>query len=100
MTVREQSPLFLFCLSAIALACSDRDLRGKSVASPNGKTYLVVDDDNGGKCGPIKVDGHIWKARLHAPGRIAPGVHEIACGSSAEVEIRQGTTFHFDYWGP
>ncbi len=79
---------------------SGRELRGKWATSPDGKTYLVVDDENGGKCGPIKVDGRLWTAPLHAPSAITPGVHEISCGSSAEFEIREGTTFRFNYWGP
>ena len=86
--------------SSRVVPTSGRDLRGKWLASPDGRTYLVVDDDNGGKCGPIKVDGHVWTAALYSPGGITPGVHEISCGSSAAVEIREGTTFHFNYWGP
>jgi hypothetical protein len=86
--------------AVIALACSRSELRGKSVASPDGKTYLVVDDDNGGRCGPIKVDGQVWTTALHSAGSITPGLHEISCGSSVEFEIRDGATFHFNYWGP
>ena len=88
-------------IGALALiSCSDGDIRGHAVSSPNGKTYLVVDDDNGGKCGPITVDGHVWRARLHAPAWISPGLHQIACGSSAAFEVKAGTTYHFSYWGP
>jgi len=92
--------VLLTAASIISGACSGGDLRGKAVASPDGKTYLVVDDDNGGRCGPIKVDGQVWNVPLHALGSITPGMHEISCGSSAEFEIRDGTTFHFNYWGP
>jgi hypothetical protein len=81
-------------------ACSQGDLRGKAVPSPDGGTYLVVDDNNGGLCGPIRVDGQEWKVSLHSPGRISPGVHAIECGTTIEFAIREGTTFHFEYWGP
>jgi hypothetical protein len=92
----------LWCVTAAVMiaACSERDLRGRAVASSDGGTYLVVEDDNGGQCGPIRVDGHDWKTPLHVPGRISPGVHELSCGGSAQFKIREGTTFHFDYWGP
>jgi len=59
-----------------------------------------VDDNNGGHCGPITVDGKQWAAPLHAPGLIAPGKHQIACGTLAGFQVEQGTTFHFRYWGP
>jgi hypothetical protein len=76
------------------------ELRGKSERSVDAKTYLVVDDDNGGGCGPILVDGRNWPHPIHSPGPIEPGVHKIECGGAIEFEIRQGTTFHFNYWGP
>ncbi len=77
-------------------------LRGHSLPSADGRTYLVVDDNNGGECGPILVDGEDWPAKLHEAGLIAPGVHAISCGDQAGIsfEIQPGTTFHFDYWGP
>ena len=95
-------PRQLWALTAAIMvwACSDGDLRGRAVPSPDGGTYLVVDDNNGGRCGPIRVDGRDWKAALHSPGRISPGAHEIACGTTMKFEIREGTTFHFNYWGP
>ncbi|PYP69760.1 MAG: hypothetical protein DMD41_16335 [Gemmatimonadetes bacterium] len=86
----------------IAMGCSGGELRGKSVPSADGRTYLAIDDDNGGHCGPMKVDGREWKHEIHAPGPIEPGVHSISCGEGGEIgfEIRPRTTFHFDYWGP
>jgi hypothetical protein len=33
-------------------------------------------------------------------GAIAPGRHEVDCGTSIAIEIEKGTTFHVDYWGP
>ena len=86
-------------VAAFAAGCSD-ELRGRSVPSPDGKTYLAVDDDNGGGCGPILVDGREWRFPLHAPGPIEPGLHTIQCGGTIQFEIKPATTFHFDYWGP
>jgi hypothetical protein len=83
--------------------CSKGDLRGKSVRSPDAKTYLVVDHDNGGACGSIMIDGREWPHAIHSAGEIAPGLHKIACGDPnyfIEFEVKPGTTFHFDYWGP
>jgi hypothetical protein len=94
--------LVLAGAAVLLLACSDRELRGKSVASKDGKTYLVVDDDNGGACGPILVDRKQWSANIHEPSEVSPGVHEISCGAGDGIkfQIRAGTTFHFNYWGP
>jgi hypothetical protein len=94
-------------LAALALtsACDDGELRGHSKRSSDGKTYLVVEDDNGGACGPMIVDGVKWPHRLHRPGPVSPGKHVITCGddlegAGIEFHIRAGTTFYFDYWGP
>ena len=54
--------LYLACV-----ACNKRDLRGTFTASQDGQTYLVVVDDNGGHCGPIKLDGRAWP---HAIGEL------------------------------
>ena len=96
---------FAIALAAVAIftAGCKGELRGRSVRSPDGKTYLVVDDNNGGACGSIFVDRRPWPHGLHAAGAIAPGVHQIACGDPdvfISFEVRAGTTFHFDYWGP
>jgi|SRR6186713_713757 len=92
--------LWPLSVAIMACACSQGDLRGSAVPSQDGGTYLVVDDNNGGLCGAIRVDGQDWKASLHSAGRVSPGVHEIACGTRIEFEVREGTTFHFNYWGP
>lgn len=86
----------LICLTG----CSDRPLRGSVEKSVDGRTYLVVADDNGGACGPIKLDGRIWPHRISEPGLVSPGRHKIECGSDAAFDIPTGTTFRFDYWGP
>jgi hypothetical protein len=85
----------LFCT-----ACSDRDLRGSFAPSKDGKTYLAVVDDNGGHCGPIKVDGKVWPYAIGQPGRIDAGHHTIECGGEIAFNVRQGVVFKFDYWGP
>ncbi len=100
-TDRLLSLLCCLLLAAVAtIACSKRDLRGRAVASPDGRTYLAVEDDNGGACGPILVDGRRWPHPIHVPGEIGPGRHVIECGTKIELEIPAATTFHFDYWGP
>ena len=87
-------------MSIITLGCQDSELRGSVVKSVDEQTYLVVDDNNGGNCGAILIDGEKWSYPLHKPGLIEPGVHTISCGGEIEFEIKKGTTFHFDYWGP
>jgi hypothetical protein len=86
----------------LGLGCARHELRGKSVPSSDQRTYLVVDEVENSD--PLLVDGKPWPYPLHKPGPIQPGVHKIQCGSSKttgiEFEIRQGQTFHFNYWGP
>ena len=50
-------PLWLGLVAAVG--CASRDLRGRSTPSKDGQTYLVIADDNGGKCGPMRVDGAV-----------------------------------------
>jgi hypothetical protein len=85
-----------------SIACSKHELRGRWGKSADGKTYLVVDDDNGGACGPIFVDDVEWPRPLETPRPIAPGPHVIRCGDGAAIhfEVPAGTTFYFNYWGP
>jgi hypothetical protein len=99
---RVASTMLVVSTSILVVGWSDRDLRGKAVASADGRTYLVIDDDNGGSCGALKVDGREWRYQLHAPGAIEPGVHAVSCGKGGDTRfaVRSGTTFHFDYWGP
>ena len=82
------------------LGCTGRDLRGTSNTSPDGGTYLIIADDNGGKCGPLLVDGVPWPMPLDSAGAITPGVHSLACGTELEIRVDSGQTFRFDYWGP
>ena len=98
--------LFLFsaaCLLPIScgwLFNSDGHLRGSTIESSDGRTYLSILDDNGGGCGPIQVDGQVWPHKIGVPGLISPGIHRIECGGELEFEIPPGVIFSFDYWGP
>jgi hypothetical protein len=95
------------CVSAIATliitGCGERDLRGRIERSKDGRTYLVVADDNGAQCGPMFVDRLQWPQPIGVAGPIAPGDHFIACGSGGGAtgfHIDAGKTYYFDYWGP
>lgn len=92
--------LLLFVVSCLATACDGSHLRGTVSPSVDGKTYLAIDDDNGGSCGPILVDGKIWKHKTSEAGLIAPGLHKIECGGTIQFEIPSGVVFRFNYWGP
>lgn len=87
-------------LLTLAAACGHRELRGRTSASPDGRTYLVIDDDDGGHCGPFRVDGRVWPHGLGVRGRVSPGVHVVSCGASLEARVDSGQTFRLDYWGP
>ena len=85
----------------MGLACGSGPVsRGEVASSPDGKTYLVVDDDNGGGCGPVLVDGVPWGHPVHVAGEIVPGRHVIESCASETFEVEQGMTFRFNYWGP
>ena len=92
------------CLALVApflLAhCADVDIRGDARPSADGQTFLIVADDNGGKSGPLTVDGQRWPHAIGTPGAVRPGHHVIACGSDITVQVDSGTTYRFDYWGP
>ncbi|PKM32119.1 MAG: hypothetical protein CVV08_14250 [Gammaproteobacteria bacterium HGW-Gammaproteobacteria-12] len=76
------------------------ELRGRYKPSPDGKTYLVIEHDNGGGCGTLSVDGKPWPYRLNKAGEIAPGTRTIRCGTEIAIEIKTGNIHYFDYWGP
>jgi hypothetical protein len=90
----------LFLAATVNLGCQDRELRGKVTPSNDGTTYLAILDDNGGGCGPLIVDGKPWPYKIGEKGPIKPGDHRIECGNFIIVNVKQGTTFSFDYWGP
>jgi hypothetical protein len=87
------------CLPA---TCVDRELRGKSTPSEDGRTYLVIAESPG--CPTFDVDGLPWPHALGERGPVSPGVRSISCSGESAVEIqfevKQGGTFRFDYWGP
>ena len=91
-------PLWFGFLATVS--CAGHDLRGRSTPSADGQTYLVITDDNGGKCGPMRVDGAVWPHAIGTAGLIAPGTHVIACGGDVSIRVDSGQTFRFDYWGP
>jgi hypothetical protein len=90
----------ILAAAIFATGCDDGELRGRTDDSKDGKTYLIVADDNGGHCGPIRVDGKVWPHALNVPGAVAPGDHRIECGGEIEFRIDSGKTFRVDYWGP
>jgi hypothetical protein len=92
--------LSLTLLFLVLTSCEQGSLRGNVEPSKNGKTYLVIKDDNGGACGPITLDGKVWPHSIGVAGEVAPGPHMISCGGSIEFIIEQSTIFYFDYWGP
>lgn len=94
--------LYFFLVGIIVLSsgCSDEHLRGSVSPSEDGKTYLSIVDDNGGKCGPILVNGKVWEYKLNEAGPISPGTHTIECGTKIEFTIPDSVVFRFDYWGP
>jgi hypothetical protein len=92
--------VFFAASLVLCVACNHRQPRGGSTPSQDGYTYLAVMDDNGGKCGPIKVDGKVWPLSIGQAGRLEPGSHTIECGGSIQFDIPKGVLFKFDYWGP
>ena len=102
--LNHRASLLIVAFAALLfIGCPRGDLRGSAVASPDGGTYLVIDDDNGGACGAIMVDGKVWPRPLDQPHPISPGVHHIQCGEDdglTQFTVEAGTVFHFAYWGP
>jgi hypothetical protein len=93
---------FLLSLLLVTLffaGCDDGDIRGSTEPSANGKTYLVVTDDNGGSC-DLQVDGKDWPHAIGEPGLIAPGEHTIECYGELSFTVPDGMVYSFDYWGP
>ena len=76
-----------------------QDLRGEAEPSADGQTYLVMENDNGGACGPIRVDGKRWTYPVHVRGVITPGRHVIKCGTEIEFEIQPVKNFKYLWLG-
>lgn len=92
--------LLSIAMTTCLIGCSNHTLRGSMESSSDGRTYLVVDDGNGGKCGPIKFDGQVWPHKLGEKGLVTPGKHKIECGGWVVFDIPARVIFRFDYWGP
>lgn len=93
---RLQLLIVIFALAG----CDDGHLRGAVSKSSDGMTYFGVVDDNGGQCGPLKVDGAVW---AHPIGKVVPfkpGTHTISCGAEVTFVVPSGVIYRFDYWGP
>ena len=84
----------------LCVSCEHGTLRGTFAPSQDHKTYLAVVDDNGGQCGPIKVDGKVWPYAIGQAGLIDPGTHTIWCGGSIQFDVPKSVVFKFNYWGP
>lgn len=94
------------CVLLIALSwtgfyfysCRNNDLRGWWKTSNDGKTYLVVDDSDGGSADTkFTLDGQPWPYAVGERGEIEPGCHDL---DKTGFCVKEGTEYHFDYWGP
>ena len=94
----------LLFLATSVLGCNrNRDLRGKWSESPDGATYLAIDQRNGPGCRDLRVDQQPWPYEIGNPGPVEPGRHFIDCGMDGYgigVDVIEGTTYRFSYWGP
>ena len=90
--------LILLIAFALGSACASRDLRGWWKSSPDGKTYLVIEDDNGGRS--CTFDGQPWPHSKGQRAEIEPGEHKLGCQAEVGFSVKAGMEFHFDYWGP
>ena len=84
---------------ALLSSCFNRELRGKIHKSNDNATYLIIEEGCGAN-NKIFVDGNEWPFKIGEKGEISPGKHTLICGSELSIEIKEGTVFHFDYWGP
>ena len=85
-------------LTVLSCSADTSPLRGEEEQSSDGLTYLVIEEGNG--CETILVDGLEWSHDLKELGQIEAGIHTIDCNGKIEFEIKEGTVFRFDYWGP
>lgn len=98
------APFLALAALMVSIATMNMDatheLRGRYEPSADGKTYLVIEDDNGGHCGVLSVDGERWPHRIHERGEVEPGIRTISCGAAIDLAIKPGNIYYFDYWGP
>jgi len=91
----------LLLLTLLLLACEKHELRGQWTRSADGHTYLVIAESPG--CDVFRIDGRRWPHAVGARGAISPGIRRISCldgSNEIRFEVKRGTTFRFDYWGP
>jgi hypothetical protein len=82
-------------------AFHNTDLRGWWRSSHDGKTYLVIEDTDGGSANnPCTLDGRPWPYAVGELAEIEPGCHELACPAKVSFCVKPGVEYHFDYWGP
>jgi len=74
-------------------------LRGIIQKSDDKATYLVI-EEGCGDGNKIFVDGKEWLFKIGEKGEVSSGKHTLLCGGELNIEIKKGTVFHFDYWGP
>lgn len=80
---REAWIAMLIVLAMLFVVGCRKDLRVITKKSIDGKTYLAILDDNGGGCGPIRIDGVVWDFPLDSLREIDPGLHQIDCAVGA-----------------
>jgi hypothetical protein len=93
--------LAIACILPLLVACRTNELRGQATPSEDGKTYLVIAESPG--CASLRIDGKPWPHPLGARGVIAAGTRRISCSDGSneiQFEVKPGTVFRFDYWGP
>lgn len=98
--------VILLCTAFYFYSYHNTDLRGWWRKSHDGKSYLVVNDPDGGNCPPIYVDGLPVSAGVGERIEIEPGEHKITCRIESDKRqgvgffVESGVEYHFDYWGP
>jgi hypothetical protein len=90
--------ILLVYLAFYFYAFQNNDLRGWWKSSNDGKTYLVIDDPDGGApTSRFVLDGRPWPHAFGERGEIVAGCHDL---DEIEFCVKQGVEYHFDYWGP
>jgi len=96
LTIRIISTIAIITLLS---GCFNKELRGWIRKSGDNTTYLIIEEDCGAG-NKIFIDGKEWPFKIGQMGKISPGKHTLICGGELSIEIKEGTVFHFDYWGP
>ena len=100
-TIATLLTLILLGTGVYLYSCRNRDLRGWWKNSPDGKTYLVIEESDGSSANnPCTLDGKLWLYANGQAGEIEPGIHELRCPMNVGFSVKPGVEYHFDYWGP